>query len=527
MSNKSIPTPAYNYKHIVHFGLLRDSVGLETNAHAISSPQSNQYQDYLTTGQTAQKFGSSSQNIQQVVNYLESIAAKNIEIHPSKISISAEFNTAQMQQHLCVDSSKKPTQKTCTPESLAPYIKEIVLNYFLLSDPSNEEKNNITTTAKLQSIINKPTCDEAKNLQSDNVFLPKQMMTAFGIDQLHQQGFKGQGMRAAILLSEVIPSRADNDTYRDCFSITADYRELTETPYGLPLSNNIEAQIDIQTILSIAPEIEELTFIGTGVIVGGGDQVWLLSKATNPVNFQHGLPQVISISQGSRESDNSADEISLAESYAQLVAVTGSTLIAASGDFGYLNQNFTPALGAVYPASSPWTTSVGGIEAQLNNQDQITSVAVWQKTNNDGSGGGPSSIFKRPNWQKGLGAFPGEQRLTPDIAYIASNSYIYFNGGHWLTNGGTSASAPFFAGAISLVNQQLISKNKKPLGALNPLLYQLANSYLYDDIFYSVTQGTSNIHGDLDPNIGGACYGYNQATGLGAVKINRLIEQLN
>lgn len=40
--------------------------------------------------------------------------------------------------------------------------------------------------------------------------------------------------------------------------------------------------------------------------------------------------------------------------------------------------------------------------------------------------------------------------------------------------GGTSASAPLFAGLLSLFNDFLLQNNKPPLGFVNPLLYTMS-----------------------------------------------------
>lgn len=44
--------------------------------------------------------------------------------------------------------------------------------------------------------------------------------------------------------------------------------------------------------------------------------------------------------------------------------------------------------------------------------------------------------------------------------------------GHLGSVGGTSASAPAFAGMISLINEALLQKGGKQLGFLNPFLYK-------------------------------------------------------
>lgn len=65
-------------------------------------------------------------------------------------------------------------------------------------------------------------------------------------------------------------------------------------------------------------------------------------------------------------------------------------------------------------------------------------------------------------------------RNGPEVAAIANFTfYTCTNQTTCLANefGGTSFAAPMWAGFIALVNQQLASQGKGPVGFLNPTLY--------------------------------------------------------
>ena len=62
-------------------------------------------------------------------------------------------------------------------------------------------------------------------------------------------------------------------------------------------------------------------------------------------------------------------------------------------------------------------------------------------------------------------------------------------GGTAQSVGGTSASAPTFAGIVSLLNDIRIAKNSRPLGFLNPFLYQTAAAN--PSAFWDVTVGNN------------------------------------
>ena len=73
--------------------------------------------------------------------------------------------------------------------------------------------------------------------------------------------------------------------------------------------------------------------------------------------------------------------------------------------------------------------------------------------------------------------------------------------------GGTSQSAPIWAGITALINQYLQQQGLKPAGFLNPALYKIANSTSAQPALYDVTKGT-NLYYPATP-------GYDMATGLG------------
>jgi len=115
--------------------------------------------------------------------------------------------------------------------------------------------------------------------------------------------------------------------------------------------------------------------------------------------------------------------------------------------------------------------------------------------------GGPSSLYGKPTWQMGVAGMPNDNhRDQPDISLFASpgfdgTGYVYcqsdqtISGGRScdLTNastgvldfgivGGTSASAPAFAGIMALVNQyQATHGGSNRQGNANYVLYALAN----------------------------------------------------
>ena len=138
-----------------------------------------------------------------------------------------------------------------------------------------------------------------------------------------------------------------------------------------------------------------------------------------------------------------------------------------------------------FPASSSYSLACGGTSLHASN-GSITAEVVWNDGAGGGaSGGGVSSFFALPVWQKGLqvvtaqGAItPLQKRGVPDVCGDAdpNTGYDVRVDGNNTVIGGTSAVAPLWAGLIARINQA----KGGPVGYINPKLYQ--NAAAFNDI---------------------------------------------
>ena len=111
------------------------------------------------------------------------------------------------------------------------------------------------------------------------------------------------------------------------------------------------------------------------------------------------------------------------------------------------------------------------------------------------------------------------RRLTPDVAAVAdpfTGVRIVFNQQE-LVGGGTSQSAPIWAGLAAVMNQYLLANGGRALGDLNPMLYRIAAG--------------APLPGFRDVTLGGnavdtAGPGYDLVTGLGTPDIDNLVRNL-
>lgn len=185
-----------------------------------------------------------------------------------------------------------------------------------------------------------------------------------------------------------------------------------------------------------------------------------------------------------------------------------------------------------WPASSPYVTAVGATRFV----DQTVGQPEMA-TDQFGSGGGFSDMFdqthasyqteavkaytsnppKDPHYPP-AGSFDPNGRATPDVSALGEGYQVYVDG---TVNavGGTSASAPAFAGMIALLNEALEQAGKPSLGFANPFLYKNA------DCFTDVTRGTNAIGRGTGPIKYGfnATKGWDPATGLGSPVFSKLL----
>ena len=183
-----------------------------------------------------------------------------------------------------------------------------------------------------------------------------------------------------------------------------------------------------------------------------------------------------------------------------------------------------------FPAASPFVTAVGGT-------DFVTKSTIGpEKAWTDG-GGGFSNTFPIPAWQaeavaafkKNSGAKLPPQDLWnntgrgyPDVSALAGevNPYCIAAGDMLMGIAGTSAATPVVSAIFSRLNALRLAKGGKPMGFLNPWIYQ--NS----DAFHDVTSG-KNTGGGFNNNNGfEAITGWDAASGWGTPNFAEMAKRI-
>merc|ERR1712066_54394 len=99
--------------------------------------------------------------------------------------------------------------------------------------------------------------------------------------------------------------------------------------------------------------------------------------------------------------------------------------------------------------------------------------------------------------------------------------------GEWQPVGGTSASAPTWAGIASRLVDKSLSLTGKPLGHLNSLLYKLAREApKHEPLFQDITKGNNGVPQGHDCGGYLATVGWDPVTGLGTPNVGRILAAL-
>ncbi|KAH8193647.1 hypothetical protein TruAng_012185 [Truncatella angustata] len=313
-------------------------------------------------------------------------------------------------------------------------------------------------------------------------------------------------------------------------------------------NEDVEANLDMQYVAAMGfnSDIRFFSVGGRGPLIPDLDQpnenqnsnepyLELVTYLLNLTDDE--LPTTLSTSYGDNEREIPivyAQKV--CEMFGQL-GTRGVSIIFSSGDTGpgsacqtndgTKTTRFTPT----FPGACPYITSVGGTAGVL--PEKAVSF----------SSGGFSDYFPRPAYQDAAvsgylggigGAFSGlynaSGRGFPDVS-AQGNAYRVMDQGKVTSVSGTSASAPAFAGIISLVNNALVAQGRRPLGFLNPWLYStVAAKGGLTDITVGGSRGcgpTSPYSGLPTPEVPGAGWnateGWDPVTGLGTPLFPRLL----
>jgi subtilase family serine protease len=404
-----------------------------------------------------------------------------------------------------------------------------------------------------------PTSAQCVAAYGITCYSPLQVERAYDLPPLYSKGLTGRGRTIVIVDPYGSPTiRNDLTVFDDAFRIPAppSFRILQPLgpvpPYDptnpVMVSSASETTGDVELAHEIAPGanivLVQFPLNGTTLDADFNEAM----TAENDV-ISHNVGDVFSQSFGYPEEDfGGAAQIQQLR-FAYLNAYRHRvTMLAASGDSGPSGPaldgtSFTHRV-AMWPASDPLVTGVGGTELHLDAAgDRISPDTAWNDNANPvvqrdagseylwAGGGGRSAVFGRPSYQDSVSQIVGDSRGVPDISMTASISgavlvYESFTGsGVWGPGGGTSIASPMLSGIVAIADQYAHTR----LGLINQALYRLEREHAPGLV--DVTEGNTTVSFTLNGapvTVEGypAKPGYDLATGVGTVDAARLVPEL-
>jgi kumamolisin len=336
-----------------------------------------------------------------------------------------------------------------------------------------------------------------------------------------------------------------NQSDLDKFSQKFNLPPFTPTERGQRLPPDGETPMDLQVVHAIAPNAQTVIYY---LSLPNDNSAAYASLANTMEQADGEFPGAVwslSIGMGCDTMDKAADLLPVRNAMAAAESHGTSVFISSGDDGGYECKGYgkfgvpdfsTPPIngeiGLSSLASVPEATDAGGTTLSTDVHGVWASEEGWADyPSTRGTGGGVSTLFGRPAWQSRVSLppnpvfsqrsirNPATQRLTPDISADADpgSGAQFVADGDLMSGGGTSQSAPIWAGLTALMNQYLTQRGGHPLGNPNQVLYQVAASGARP-AFHDVVLGGNAVY-QSGP-------GFDLATGLGTPNTDNLVNDI-
>ncbi len=354
---------------------------------------------------------------------------------------------------------------------------------------------------------------------------PSALLNTYNVNGLAAQGFTGKGTTIVFFAFDGF-EQADLDMFASTYGLP----QFTPTVIGgQPSEPRGETTMDLEVAHAVAPDARKVVINARPTVEGDGtfEKIGQLFESADR-QFP-GAVWSFSIGWGCDKLITAADLAPVRSALATAMS-HGTTAFNASGDLAGLeckggdDWSSPPGsadIGLDSIASLPEMVDVGGTTLSTDaNGGWLAEQAWFDVPLSIGTGGGVSSLFDRPEWQRAV--LPDQdpsRRLTPDVAAVAdpfTGVRIIFKQTQ-VVGGGTSQSAPIWAGLAAVMNQYLVENGGRLIGDLNPALYRIAEGAPFP-AFRDVTLG-GNAVADAGP-------GYDMVTGLGTPDIDNLVRNL-
>jgi kumamolisin len=341
-------------------------------------------------------------------------------------------------------------------------------------------------------------------------YLPSEILKAYEADSLK---LTGKGQTIAILI-DTFPLDSDLTHFWKQAAVPGSLQRVQKINVkggALPPPEG-EETLDVEWSSGIAPDAV-IRIYATGSL-SFVDLDRALDRILADLPSEPGMRQLsISLGLGETYMGGPSGEVAVQHQKFLKLAAAGVNVFVSTGDAGsnpdQTGHSPTGPVQAEYEASDSCVVAVGGTTLSLAHDGTVSQESGWSS-----GGGGKSILFGRPTWQQAPG-ISGTQRLVPDVSAPADpdEGGLVILHGHVNQYGGTSWSAPMWAGFCALINEARVAKGSQPLPFMNPLIYPLQAT-----CFRDITSGNNGAYH--------ATTGYDLVTGLGVPRLQALVTAL-
>ncbi|HEY1917907.1 MAG TPA: S53 family peptidase [Streptosporangiaceae bacterium] len=538
----------------VDFGVLlgmRDAAGATATLQAVSTPGSARYGHWLTNAQFDARYGPTRASVSAMQGWLRSEGFRVGTTFQSGMFIEATGSAAQV-EHAFGTTLREYSYKgkvvranataLSLPAGTSPAVRDAFAGAIGIDQGAALKQPATMTPGPAPGArygvqpcsayygqkvaTGKPTAYGKHVPYAVCGYTAQQYESAYGETSLLKKGYDGHGITVAITDAYASPTIfADAQQYSKVHGepqfTVGQFSQSTPAPNGYDLERQCggngwygEETLDVEAVHAMAPGAN-IIFVGAKDCDTGLDEAWAGA-------IDNHIANVITNSW-----TDGTDSIKvLGKSYVQFyqqfsmeAALTGITVNFSSGDSGDNTDGGTqPQNKSVeFPADLPYVTGVGGTSVYIGAKGQHLAEYGWQSsystltdgawspappgTYSSGGGGGTSTLFGQPFYQRGrvpndISQYWGttKMRAVPDIAmpadpntgFIVGQTQVFPNGTYWAQYriGGTSLASPLMAGVVAVADQY----SGHILGFINPLYY---GRMLGTDALHDITAPTT------------------------------------
>ena len=477
---------------------LRNKQELQALIQQLHDPSSPQYGKYLTTQQFTERFAPTQADYDTVIAYARSKGMTVTRTHTNRllVNVSAPVSAINKAFAVTMKRYKHPTENR---SFFAPDVEPTVEAGLPILDIQGFSDYDLPRPMLKKADSSQAAHSDTTGSGPGGQFLGSDMRAAYA------PGVTLDGAGQSVGLIELGPyNLSDVQAYFNSIGqplVVPIYNVLLGVDgicSGTPATGGCddgEEVIDMEQAISMAPHLSALIIYETN-----GPNTDAQTAFTQAA--EDDVAKQISLSFG--WSGTPATEPGYEQVFMELQA-QGQNVFVSSGDSG-------AAVGTVgYPGNSPNIIAVGGTDLTTSGPGgSWVSESGWV-----GSGGGWNTQSPIPSYQvpaidtanQGSTSF----RNIPDVSMEANtDNYFCANGSCTGGIGGTSLSAPRWAGYLSLANEQV---NGHPIGFLNTTVYSLGQTSNYPNLFHDITTG--NDFNSSSADLFSAVTGYDLVTGWG------------